>query len=212
MSIIKSISFSQTEILTAILHLYIPEGCFEVDTTCSKGGFYKNGEVPQPTHCSDLVPQMPCVQQADCRALPFASESVSSIMFDPPFLATTGPSLKTESGNRINRRFSVCASEQELAALYQDAIREAVRVLRPGGVLVIKCQDKVSGGKQYMMHCQVYNWAVSEGLEPLDLFILLARNRLIANWQRNQKHARKYHCYFWVFQKRRGKEKTIARN
>ena len=30
----------------------------------------------------------------------------------------------------------------------------------------------------------------------------LARNRLVANWQRNQQHARKYHSYFWVFRKR----------
>ena len=53
-----------------------------------------------------------------------------------------------------------------------------------------------------MMHCHVYNWATRAGFEPLDLFVLLARNRLVANWQRNQKHARKYHSYFWVFRKR----------
>lgn len=65
----------------------------------------------------------------------------------------------------------------------------------------MKCQDKVSGGKQYMMHCSIFEWARDIGFETLDVFILLAKARLIANWQRNQKHARKYHCYFWVFQK-----------
>jgi hypothetical protein len=40
------------------------------------------------------------------------------------------------------------------------------------------------------------------GWYPKDLFILLAKNRLIANWQKaNQKHARRYHCYYWVFKK-----------
>jgi len=76
-------------------------------------------------------------------------------------------------------------------------------VLCLGGILVFKCQDKVSSGKQHMMHCNVYQWAILQGFEALDLFILLARSRLVANWQRNQKHARKYHCYFWVFKKRR---------
>ena len=37
---------------------------------------------------------------------------------------------------------------------------------------------------------------------PKDLFILLAKNRLVADWQpKNQKNARKFHSYFWVFQK-----------
>ena len=69
--------------------------------------------------------------------------------------------------------------------------------------MVFKCQDKVSSGRQYMTHCSVYQWAVAQGFEALDLFILLAKSRLIANWQRNQKHARKYHSYFWVFRKRK---------
>ena len=129
------------------------------------------------------------------------------MIVDLPFLATTGASLNKTSGNKINRRFSVCASEQELASLYQDALREAWRVLSPGGVLVMKCQDKVSSGKQYMMHCQIYDWAISLGFDVLDLFILLAKNRLIANWQRSQKHARKHHCYFWVFQKPKKRRK-----
>ena len=83
-----------------------------------------------------------------------------------------------------------------------DAMQEAARILAPRGVLVMKCQDKVSSGKQYMMHCDIYNWAASLGFEVCDLFILLAKNRLVADWQRNQKHARKFHCYFWVFRKK----------
>lgn len=40
------------------------------------------------------------------------------------------------------------------------------------------------------------------GFYPKDLFILLAKSRLVADWQKNsQKNARKYHSYFWVFEK-----------
>ena len=53
-----------------------------------------------------------------------------------------------------------------------------------------------------MSHCFIYNEAVNVGFYPKDLFILLAKNRLIADWQmKNQKNARKFHSYFWVFQK-----------
>ena len=199
--LIKTISYDQDELLQWILRLYIPSGRFDVDPTYSIGGFYR--KIPQPKLCYDLVPQKDGVLQADCRELPIKSGSVRSIIIDLPFLATTGKSLAGNTGNIINRRFSVARSERELVALYEDAIREANRVLRIGGVLVFKCQDKVSSGKQYMTHCSVYQWATSAGFEPLDLFILLARSRLVANWQRNQKHARKYHSYFWVFRKRR---------
>jgi len=200
--IIKSISYDQDELLQWIIRLYIEEGRFDIDPTFSTGGFYR--KIPHPKLCYDLMPQRDNVLQADCRRLPIKSGSVRSIIIDPPFLATTGKSLQSNSGNIINRRFSVARNERELAALYEDAIREANRVLCLGGILVFKCQDKVSSGKQHMMHCNVYQWAILQGFEVLDLFILLARSRLVANWQRNQKHARKYHCYFWVFRKRKG--------
>ena len=200
--LIKSISYDQDELLQWIIRLYVEGGRFDVYPTFSTGGFYR--KIHQPKLCYDLVPQKENVLQADCRKLPIKSGSVRSIIIDPPFLATTGKSLSCETGNIINRRFSVCRSERELAALYEAAIREANRVLCPGGVLVFKCQDKVSSGRQHMMHCSVYQWAIAQGFEALDLFILLARSRLVANWQRNQKHARKYHSYFWVFRKGKG--------
>ena len=53
-----------------------------------------------------------------------------------------------------------------------------------------------------MSHIFIYNEAVKIGFYPKDLFILLAKSRVVANWQaKNQKNARKYHSYFWVFQK-----------
>lgn len=198
---IRSISYSQDEILQWIIQLYIESGHFDADATFSSGGFYRSSRIPLPAHRFDLYPQRPDVQKADCRKLPLDDNTISSMILDPPFLATKGPSLSSDSGNLISRRFSVCPNEAALRELYRDAIAEAFRVIKPGGVLVFKCQDKVSSGKQHMMHCFVYNVAVQRGFEVLDLFVLLANSRLIANWQRNQKHARKFHCYFWVFRK-----------
>jgi hypothetical protein len=81
-------------------------------------------------------------------------------------------------------------------------MKEFYRVLNNKGILIFKCQDKVSSGKQYMTHVFIYNEAVKIGYYPKDLFILLAKNRIVADWQlKNQKHARKFHSYFWVFQK-----------
>lgn len=199
-SLIKSISYDQNEILQWIIKLYIPAGRFDADATFSTGGFYT--AIPPPSLCFDICPSSPNIIRADCRHLPLEDGSIHSLVLDPPFLATTGKSLETDIGNIINRRFSVCQSEQDLALLYEDAIREAYRVLADHGILIFKCQDKVSSGKQHMMHCHIYTWAKSIGFEALDLFVLLAKSRLVADWQRNQKHARKFHSYFWVFRKK----------
>ena len=49
---------------------------------------------------------------ADCRNLPLESNSVECIIFDPPFLATTGKSLNDNNENNIiNKRFGVYPSE-----------------------------------------------------------------------------------------------------
>jgi hypothetical protein len=124
-------------------------------------------------------------------------------MFDPPFLATSGKSLVSdENNNVINKRFGVYPSEKELHQFYIDSHKEAYRILKHDGVLIFKCQDKVSSGKQYMSHVFIMNEAVKIGFYPKDLFILLAKNRIIADWQiKNQKNARKFHSYFWVFEK-----------
>jgi hypothetical protein len=79
-------------------------------------------------------------------------------------------------------------------------------------VLIFKCQDKVSGGKQYFSHCFIKEEAEKIGFYPKDLFILLAKNRIMADWQvENQKNARKFHSYFWVFEKsEKGHRKDVV--
>ena len=200
--LVKSIGYDQSEIIRNILKLHVPGGKIECDPTFSTGAFYNGTGIDAPALRFDIHPQAEGVAEADARHLPLADKSISCMMLDPPFLATKGKSLKVGEGNRINRRFGVYPDEKSLHRFYEDMIREAHRVLKPNGILIFKCQDKISSGKQYMSHVFVMDTAVEAGFYPLDLFVLLARNRLVADWQaKNQKHARKYHCYFWVFQK-----------
>ena len=211
---VKSISYDQAEIINNILNLHVPNHMIDCDTTYSKGVFYENTGVDKPLYKFDIIPAADGVVKADSRDLPLEDGSINCMMFDPPFLATTGASLKSADGsNKINKRFGVYPSETELHQFYVDSLREAHRVLKENGILIFKCQDKVSGGKQYMSHVFVMNEAVKAGFYPRDLFILLAKNRLVADWQlKNQKNARKFHCYFWVFQKCNKKVEYIKEN
>lgn len=143
----------------------------------------------------------------DCRDLPIKDESINCQMFDPPFLATTGKSLSlNDNNNIINKRFGVYKNEKELHQMYIDAMKESYRILKNDGILIFKCQDKISSGKQYLSHVFIINDAIKIGFYPEDIFILLAKNRIVADWQlKNQKHSRKFHSYFLVFKKNKKK-------
>lgn len=82
--LIKSISYDQEEIINGIMQL---QGIarFDVDPTYSKGVFWKN--IVEPVHKFDINPQTPDTTQASAMDLPLESNSINSIMFDPPFLA-----------------------------------------------------------------------------------------------------------------------------
>ena len=206
---VKSYSFDQHEIIKDIVKLYIPSGTIDLDPCYSKGVFYNTNLVNQPILKYDLYPQVQGVVQADCRHLPLADSSLDSIMFDPPFLATTGPSLKKNDGsNIINKRFGVYETEKDLHQMYKEALQEFYRLLKPNGILVFKCQDKVSSGKQYMTHMYATLMAEDIGFYTRDMFVLLVKNRIVADWQtKNQQHARKFHSYFIVFQKPKNSRK-----
>lgn len=197
--LIKSISYDQEEIIRNILKLYVPTQTIDCDPTYSKGLFYKN--ITPPRYKYDINP-IEGVEYGDCRNLPLKSQSLNCIMFDPPFLATTGKSLQqNDDNNIINKRFGVYPSETELHQFYIDSLYEFYRILKDKGILIFKCQDKISSGTQYMSHVFIINMAEKMGFYTKDLFILLSKNRIVAQWQRNQKHSRKFHSYFIVFEK-----------
>lgn len=131
--------------------------------------------------------------------MPLANESISSIIFDPPFVAKN---TKDRVPNGIiEMRFSGYPTVGRLWEFYLESLVEFWRVLRYGGILAFKCQDVVSGGKQHWSHVEVYRMATDLGFYGWDLFQLGRRNVLWSPNMANQKHSRKNLCYFWVFRK-----------
>lgn len=182
--LIKSIGYDQSEIIRNILKLHVPAGKIDCDPTFSTGAFYNGTGIDAPQYRFDISPQRNDVVQADASHLPLADECISCMMLDPPFLATKGKSLQSTDGNIISRRFGVYPDEKSLHRCYSDMLSEAYRVLKPDGILIFKCQDKVSSGKQYMSHVYIMNEAARIGFYPKDLFVLLAKSRLVADWQK----------------------------
>lgn len=193
-SLIKSVGYNQTDIISSILQLEGEER-FELDPTYSRGCFY-NG-ISGPEIKMDLHPQSEDVIQADCRNLPLPDESVRSIMFDPPFIAGgAGDSI-------MAKRFGSFDSVYEMWDFMKNSLDELNRVLKTHGLLVVKCQDMVNGRQQYLTHIEIILRALDIGFYPKDVFILIARNRPVRENLKVQCHARKFHSYFLVFKKSR---------
>ena len=197
MEVISTINYDQHQIIKDILTLHCPQG-IELDPTYSKGVFYSKSGIEQPKHKSDLFPQAEDVVESDASQLKFENDSISSIMFDPPFVAGH---TKDKPTGIIGERFYGFRYIPDLWAWYDKCITEFHRVLKKDGILIFKCQDTVSSGKQWFSHVHIINEAEKAGFVCKDMFILLAKSRMIGHNHANQKHARKFHSYFLVFKK-----------
>lgn len=200
MTVVRSVG-TQEEILRGIVALHVPVG-FEADLTFGSGSFWKS--ISRPPLCFDIEPLSDGVTQADSRMLPLSPSSISSAVFDPPFLTYVRAGRGGNGKMAMARRFSGYWTYAELEDHYQETISEAYRVLRPGGVLVVKCQDIVHNHELRATHAAVIGWAEAEGFRLLDLFVLPATHRMPApNRKGTQRHARVFHSYFVVLKSRK---------
>lgn len=202
---IQSVNREQENVINDILFLHSPNKRIDVDVTYSKGVFYKSGKVAQPTYKFDLMPQTEDTIQADSRCLPLDDDSVETIMFDPPFIIA-GESYKNNTdsnSSKIAKRFSAYKNFDELKEHYYNSLSEFYRILKKGGIVIFKCQNTVSGGKQLFSHYFILKSALDIGFYPKDEFVLLSKSKMTSfggRWKRQQ-HAMKHHSYFLVLKK-----------
>jgi hypothetical protein len=191
----KAVSCSNDEkqIIRWIMLLHNGGKPFDLDPCYSIGRFWQG--LPEPHFRFDIEPQTDDCRQADVRNLPLDNDAVRSCMFDPPFVCGKSP---VETGV-IRARFSSFKNPKEMNEFYSAALKELSRVASK--LLVVKCQDTVSGGKQYLSHVYITDEATRLGWYCDDVFVLWRENVLWSPNMENQYHARKNHVYFLVFKK-----------
>jgi hypothetical protein len=198
---------SDQMILLAIMQLHLGGLPFELDPAYSVGTMYEGG-VPKPRLKYDLFPG-PGVKRADCRSLPLEAGTIRSIAFDPPMQwgchGTNNPSNTKTRGyscsTTMNNRFTQFKTFDQLEDLYTGALDEFHRILKRKGVLAFKCMD-YTDSRSTMTHVLVYNWAVERNFYARDLFIKVKRDGKVYNPNKVQRHARKEHSYWWIFEKK----------
>jgi len=206
---IKSVYHSNYEVIKNIMSLYKIDQ-FDLDCTYSRGLFWKN--LPPPIIKTDLVPVTEDTIQANSEHLPFEDNCMKSVMYDPPFVISGKSYKENKDGSSvIAKRFDGYTTYEKLTNNYYNTLAELNRICVPNGIVVMKTQDTVSGGKNHFTHVMAMTMAMKVGFYPKDLFILIAKMRINSfgsKWNK-QEHARKHHCYYWIFQKTTPKVKYL---
>lgn len=188
----KSVFENEQELLAVLFELHNEGKTIDCDPMYFKGNFYKDG-IDQPNLCFDLNPQYDWITKADATNLPLESNSLQSMILDPPFMFGGHGKQAQFYSSKTHGMLSWI----ELEKLYKGILKEAYRILQNKGLLIFKCQD-YTDSKTTMTHCLVYNWAVELGFYPKDLAILVKPNK-VTNPNTTQRHLRKIHTYFWIF-------------
>jgi len=172
-----------SRVFPEILALHVPKGATVADVTYGNGVFWR--EVPQG-HYELLATDI--AQGVDCRNLPYNDYSIDCVVLDPPYMEGFYRNIGIKAGSGTHNAFRNYYSNgdetisgpkwhQAVTDLYFKAGQEGFRVLRDGGILIVKCQDEVSAGKQWLTHVEIINEYQTYGFYCKDLFVIVRENR-----------------------------------
>ncbi|MFA5378760.1 MAG: hypothetical protein WC455_23615 [Dehalococcoidia bacterium] len=128
------------------------------DATYNKGALWEGVDPSlRPATKSDMTPQTPDSFKADLGNLPFKTGELNSLHWDLPYLVKR----KTDIGEygKMSDRFTAFENMEDLLRANRDGLKEAARVLREGGRLLIKTQDVSAPGTA--------GSAISKGNQPV---------------------------------------------
>jgi len=213
-------SGSNADLLVDVARLYIPDGALVADVTWGHGIFWQKTDTSRFTLVgSDVAPEViraahvapdqlalftvpaPTFFVADCAALPYRHQSLDVVVLDPPYLHYPGPHLAQDFYNNVATTQGM-SHHRILRDLYCPAILDAARVLKPGGLLLVKGKDEIERGTQCWSRDELPRAATRAGFTEQDMFLYEASRTLtLLRWSGHapQRHARKNHSYLFVF-------------
>lgn len=172
------------------------------DPTYGLGTFWTDWQ-PDPgvsghLHRTDIDPAKSpdCSDGIDATSSPWPNDWWHAVVLDPPYKLNG-----TDQGEGHRYGVTQPATRADKHRLMADMLTEAHRVVRPGGTVLIKCQDQVEGGR---VRWQSHTFAAhgeALGLELVDLLLFPSYRPQPSG--RSQHHARRNYSTLLVFTKPR---------
>lgn len=181
------------ELIKDVAELHFLSGHKILDLTWGKGNFWNLVDLsPYTFYKCDIA-----YNGIDFRNTPFKDGFFDVVVLDPPYAIKMGKSI-----SKYNESYGLSQIEniQQIYDLYIKGILEARRIIRKGGILLIKCQDVTHGGSNYWVHDDIKAFCNIINLVPIDLFVL---KNSVRSKPYVQKGSRKNHSYLWVMKKKK---------
>jgi hypothetical protein len=186
-------------LMAKVASLYFRPGLRIADVTFGMGRFWRQINLNQyDFHPSDLltVPAHPY----DFRYLPYVCADFDIHVIDPPYMHHSSKFRRYPTDYK-NVETTSGYSHDDIIQLYREGMAEGYRILKSGGLMLVKCKDEVEGGRQRMSHVEIHDIAINElGMTVQDLFVLTQKSP-IPFFGISAQYARKNHSYLWIFKK-----------
>lgn len=160
---------TNAELVRDVALLYLRQDMEACDVTYGRGNWWT---MWKPT---SLVAHDKYTYDAiDFRDLPEEDGTYDLVAFDPPYKLNGTPEL-----GDFDDRYGVdkTMTWQERHAMIGEGIEECARVLRRGGILLLKCQDQVCSGKIRWQTDEFTDRAETVGLMKVDRFDMTGGGR-----------------------------------
>jgi ParB family transcriptional regulator, chromosome partitioning protein len=191
-----------------ILKMYTHGGDVILDMTYGNGVFWRNVDfAPIYDLYKNDLDKTRGEYHDDFRHTHFPGAMFDMVVLDPPYLYVGGfktlkRSLDMGYRNDVRALENGIHGKWMVLQMYIDGMQEAMRLLKPKGVLVMKGMDQVESGKVSLFQCLVTPTAEDMGYEVLDLFVIVSQVTPLMR-HKHQQHARRNHSYFLLFRKGR---------
>lgn len=178
---------------------YLEDSDVTLDPTYGLGRFWTSWQ-PVRLDASDLNPtKSPSGTSVDFTAMPHPDDTYDAVVFDPPY-KLNGTSTATGAATcDADYGVSEYQSWQDRMQLCVDGITECHRVLKPGGMLLVKCQDQVCSGQVRWQTHEFAGHAVALGSRLVDQLHLPSYRAQPAG--RRQLHARRNYSTLLILRK-----------
>jgi hypothetical protein len=177
------------DLMAEVCALWVKPDDIVLDVTYGNGSFWKKLEEPTMSH--DIA-----IDGVDFRDLPEDNDSVDVGVFDPPYR----PSHGSTASYGYEARYGIIQSINtinDVLNLYESGILSLHRVIKPGGRILVKCQDMSYSNRLHLVTLDVMRLMINAGFDVADQFVLVSGTGP-ARTDHSQHRAKRSHSILWV--------------
>lgn len=171
-----------------------------LDATVNGGRFWRGSR--RPVIGMDIAASHRPNVVGDNMRMPFRSESLDVVVYDPPHIPNQGKDKTKDFNVRFGLRFrSSKEHEYTFTHTFPPFVEEAHRILREEGILLCKITDYIHHHRYNWAHVDFIQAARAVGFRPCDCIIKVRKGPIIDPKWKTAHHTRRQHCYWLVFRK-----------